>query len=139
MYCKPIHFDSSVLNVTPFNTPEHQKSTRYFIDTVIEVVCRYYGLGTYELKCKSHKRTYSDARSVAIHLIDKYAPRMSLKEIGKLFSGRHHSTVIHAKNKFKDLYDTDQNFKADYKRIEKSLNRQFKKDEVTLITETINN
>lgn len=37
---------------------------------------------------------------------------MSLLEIGEVFGGRDHSTVIYQINQYKDLYATDKHFRS---------------------------
>ena len=69
------------------------------------------------------------ARSISIHLVRKYT-KLSLKQIGKMFGGRNHATVMNALNAFQNMYDTDKSFKeiadkAEEKIIKKANNTSY--------------
>jgi len=72
------------------------KGTRDLIpttDTIIEETAKYYLLTPEELKSQSRTRDTTLARHIAIYLIRKLT-NLSLKDIGEIFEGRDHSTVI---------------------------------------------
>lgn len=83
------------------------------IDNIQKVVAEYYKLKREDLL--SHKRTrfIARARQVAMSLA-KELTQHSLPEIGEAFSGRDHTTVIHACRKIKELMETDFSIKEDY-------------------------
>jgi len=62
-------------------------------DTIIEETSKYYMLTPDELKSQSRSRDTVLARQVAMFLIRKLT-NLSLKDIGEIFDGRDHSTVI---------------------------------------------
>lgn len=101
------------------------KTNEYYIENIIEVVRRNYGIDELAIKGSSHKREYSDARSIAMYLIRQYIPGMPLKTLGGIFGGRDHSTVIYSINKFYDLNDTDSFFRRRYENILYILNQRF--------------
>lgn len=55
-----------------------------------------------------------DARHIAMYIIRKKSPEMTLKAIADLFGKRHYSTVISALNKIDGLLDVDKKFKILY-------------------------
>ncbi|WP_018123506.1 chromosomal replication initiator protein DnaA [Desulfovibrio oxyclinae] len=61
-------------------------------DSIINFVCRYYGLSDLQLKSRSRKRQIVTARNTAFYLARKHT-EMSLKDIGERL-GRRHSTVL---------------------------------------------
>jgi len=65
-------------------------------ETIINVVSGGTNVSINDLTGKSRLRDLCYARMVAMHLIRKYRPTMSLKDIGRLFQNRDHSTIIHA-------------------------------------------
>jgi chromosomal replication initiator protein len=79
-------------------------------DPSLPVICRsvskYFNLKTKELKGLSRRKTIVRARGVAMLLSRKYT-KASLSEIGKLYSNRDHTTVLHACNKTEQLSQRD--------------------------------
>jgi len=66
-----------------------------------------------QLKSKDRHRDVSDARSIAVALILKNTD-ITLKKLGAQFN-RHHSTLIHSREKYDELRERDINYalKAD--------------------------
>lgn len=67
-------------------------------------------------------RTVVEARHIAIGLIAIANPEFTLKQIGKLFSNRHHATVIYSKENFADLYQYNAPFKNKVDQVKKITN-----------------
>lgn len=58
-----------------------------------------------------------DARFISIKMIhDAWSPTVSLKEIGRLFGGRDHSTVIHSIKQAEEFMQTDFDFKEKFEK-----------------------
>jgi chromosomal replication initiator protein len=68
------------------------------VDRVIEAVAGYYNLTPDALTGKLRDRTTTLARQIAMYLLREYC-HCRLSEIGKLFGGRDHTTVIYSCNK----------------------------------------
>jgi chromosomal replication initiator protein len=62
-------------------------------DTIIEETARYYSLSPDDLKSQSRTRDTALARHISIFLIRKLT-NLSLKDIGGIFEGRDHTTVL---------------------------------------------
>ena len=76
------------------------------------------------MESKWRKREAVFARQLAMVLIDGYT-RLSLKQIGREFGGRDHSTVIHSKQTIRDLCQTDKQIKKLYNHHLAWCNEQF--------------
>jgi len=63
------------------------------VDTIIDVTAKYYMLTPEDIKGQRRTRDTALARQIAMFLIRKLT-NLSLKEIGFLFDGRDHSTVL---------------------------------------------
>ena|SRR5690606_36410100 len=75
-------------------------------------VSEYSGVSIEDMEGKSRKRKIINARFPAIHFIKKLVkPELSLKEIGKEFGGRDHSSVIHALTVVQNLTESDRHFR----------------------------
>ncbi len=75
---------------------ELKQDTNKVISDVIEIVTNNTGIDHADMISKKRKREIVGARQCAIWLIRKYAPSVTLSQLGKIFGDRHHSTIIHA-------------------------------------------
>ncbi len=90
------------------------------IDFIQKTVCEYFDIPTELMKAKTRKREIVQARQLSMYLAKKMTEN-SLKDIGKHFGGRDHSTVIHSCQAVEDLLDTNEEFKESVSEIEKKL------------------
>ena len=86
------------------------------IDTIQEVVAKYFNIPTSDMKKKKRSKSIAFPRQVAMYL-SRTLTNSSLPEIGANFGGRDHTTVIHACSKIKDLKEKDLNFNAQLEEI----------------------
>jgi chromosomal replication initiator protein len=75
-------------------------------DLIMEIVAQYYQLKAEDLKSKDNSRKIVLPRQVSMFLC-KQMTQLSLPEIGKVFGGKHHSTVIHSVNKIQESLKRD--------------------------------
>jgi chromosomal replication initiator protein len=85
-------------------TPEYVKRTVSFVTGVPEEA----------MKSKSRKREIVEARQIAMDLIKEEFDHISLKDIGLMFGGRYHSTVIHSITTVADLNHSSKDFSKKY-------------------------
>ena len=90
------------------------------IDTIQKIVCEYFELPHEKLKEKTRKREIVQARQLSMYFAKMYT-KNSLKQIGKYFGGKDHSTVIHSCQTVKDLMDVDDTFKIYVSDIQKKI------------------
>ncbi len=64
-------------------------------DIIINTVSRFFNIKNSELKSKKRTKSISYPRQIAMYLLREKL-NISLKEIGEIFSGRDHSTVLHS-------------------------------------------
>lgn len=76
------------------------------IQDVIKTVANHYRLKQQIIKGKSRKKKIIQARHVAMYICKEYLHE-SYAEIGKWFSGRDHSTVLHAYHKISEQLPED--------------------------------
>jgi len=95
-----------------FNRP------RVPVATIQREVAKHFNLplSVMKLRGTSHARP----RQVAMYLCREYTPR-SLPEIGRLFGGRDHSTVLHGVRTIKKLRETDPDINAAVSALQSSL------------------
>jgi len=90
------------------------------IENIQRTVADYYKIRVSELHSNSRLREIARPRQVAMALA-KELTNLSLPEIGEAFGGRDHSTVIHACRKVKELQQTDEQIRKDYKNLLETL------------------
>ncbi len=90
------------------------------IEQIQNFVCDTFKVEPEQLQSKTRKRAVVQARQLSMYLA-KNCTRNSLKQIGKHFGGRDHSTVIHACQTVNDLMDTDAEFRSTVDDLEKRI------------------
>ena len=104
---------------SPISLPMAQHILKYLIpgqerrvtmDCVLRAVADCFQMQPAQLKQKTNARYIAYPRQVAMYLIKELTPS-SLPEIGRMFGGKHHTTVLHSVNKINRLRqkDTDLN------------------------------
>jgi len=105
---------SSVTN-TPITLSMAQQVLKYLIpgserritmESVIRTVADHFQLQPAQLKQKSNTHVIAYPRQIAMYLI-KEMTQSSLPEIGRMFGGKHHTTVLHSVQKIDRLRQKD--------------------------------
>jgi chromosomal replication initiator protein len=86
------------------------------IELIQRAVASHYGLKVADLKSKSNAKLIAEPRQVAMYLC-KLLTKASLPEIGREFSGKHHTTVLHSINKIAQLCERKPDFHREINRI----------------------
>lgn len=79
---------------------------RVTMDSVLRAVAERFHLQPNQLKQKSNAQNIAYPRQVAMYLI-KELTHSSLPEIGRMFGGKHHTTVLHSVQKIDKLRQRD--------------------------------
>jgi chromosomal replication initiator protein len=67
-------------------------------EQIIEAVCNYFNISKNDITGKKKNKEIVEPRMIAIYLINEML-EMPLVSIGKLFGGRDHTTIMHARDK----------------------------------------
>jgi chromosomal replication initiator protein len=78
-------------------------------EMIQKFVADHYNVKLSELKAKNNSKSVAEPRQIAMYLT-KTLTGASLPEIGKLFGGKHHSTVIHSVRKIDTMRKRDPDF-----------------------------
>jgi chromosomal replication initiator protein len=84
----------------------HPPDKKITIDMIQKAVAERYGIRQVQLKEKSNTKKIVLPRQVAMYLV-KELTSSSLPEIGRAFSGKHHTTVLHSIKKIERLRRID--------------------------------
>jgi chromosomal replication initiator protein len=90
------------------------------IDNIIKTVAEYYKIKVADVLSKRRTRSIARPRQMAMALA-KELTNNSYPEIGNSFSGRDHTTVIHAVKKIKQLRAEDHDIMEDYTNLIRTL------------------
>lgn len=93
---------------------------RITIDEIQKATARHFHIDPAEMRSKRRSRAVARPRQIAMYLAKKMTPR-SLPEIGRIFGGRDHSTVIHAVRTIEALRARDADIDADIRALQRQL------------------
>lgn len=101
-------FASSGNTITPPRTPSEITVSR-----IQDVVAQVWGISPSDLRSKSRTRSFVVPRHAAMLLLRELL-KLQLVDIGAVFSGRDHSTVIHSLERAQVLLQSDPTFRQHY-------------------------
>lgn len=80
------------------------------VEEIQEIVAKHFNSTVADINGKSRKAEIVLVRSIAMYLAKELTTK-SLPELGKLFGGRDHTTIIHSCKKIKAQRNTDENLR----------------------------
>lgn len=89
-----------------FKDQEEVQKEQLSPNDIIVKVCDYYGISQSDITGKKKSKDIVEPRMIAIYLIVELLD-MPLIAVGKLFGGRDHTTIIHARDKITDQMKTN--------------------------------
>lgn len=97
-------------------------SNNRFVDCprVISCVCKYFSVTREELIGRDRKKELVLPRQIAIYLIREQTNK-SLPEIGKIFGGKDHTTILHSQKKIESSVQSNNKLKSDIEQIRQDL------------------
>lgn len=93
-------------------------------DVIIDEVCKFYNIDAAALRGQSRTKDVSLARQIAMYQI-RSMTNLSLKEIGKEFDGRDHTTVLHSIDRIEKMVKVDPEIKEIIKDITANINIRY--------------
>ena len=93
---------------------------RVTIDEIQKAVAGHFRIKVSDMHSARRSRGIARPRQVAMYLSKVLTPR-SLPEIGRMFGGRDHTTVMHAVRKVEELSATDSSFAEDVELLRRTL------------------
>ena len=89
-------------------------------ERIRSIVAKYYKIKVSDMDSTKRNKEIAYPRQVAMYLCRENT-ELSLPEIGELFGGKHHSTVIHSVNKITSQYDNDEETRKDIDTLKKKI------------------
>ena len=93
-------------------------------DVIIDEVCKFYNIEADSLRGQGRTKDISLARQIAMYQI-RSMTYLSLKEIGKEFDGRDHTTVLHSIDRIEKMMKEDPEIKEIIKDITANINIRY--------------
>ena len=93
-------------------------------DVIIDEVCKFYNIEPSILRGQGRAKDISMARQIAMYLI-RSMTNLSLKDIGKEFDNRDHTTVLHSIERIETLSKTDPEKQEILKDITSNINIRY--------------
>ena len=93
-------------------------------DVIIDDVCKFYNIEADSLRGQGRTKDISLARQIAMYQI-RSMTNLSLKEIGKEFDGRDHTTVLHSIDRIEKMMKNDPERKEIIKDITANINIRY--------------
>lgn len=90
------------------------------VENIQKTVAEYFKIRVADLLSNKRTRSVTRPRQIAMALA-KDLTSHSLPEIGQLFGGRDHTTVLHATRKVQELKESDSKFLEDYSNLMRTL------------------
>jgi len=90
------------------------------VDTIQNIVAAHFNLNIHEMLSARRSRSLARPRQIAMYLAKQYTTN-SLPDIGRKFSNRDHTTVIHAVKKIDELINKDSEIKQNVLEIKKKI------------------
>ena len=88
------------------------------VESIQNIVATHFNLNIQEMLSSKRTRSLARPRQIAMYLVKQHTTN-SLPEIGRKFSGRDHTTVIHAVKKIEELIKKDNEIKQNIDEIKK--------------------
>jgi chromosomal replication initiator protein len=114
---RPITLDSSQDLLKDLIRSNDIKSS---IEDIQKKVCEFFGIKLSDMLSSKRSQNLAKPRHVAMYLC-KMLTTKSLPEIGKRFSGRDHTTILHAVRKIEAMRNEDHEFSKDIDMLLRSL------------------
>ncbi|PLX67960.1 MAG: chromosomal replication initiator protein DnaA [Denitrovibrio sp.] len=89
-------------------------------DEITEAVCKYFNVKLADLRSKKRTKSISFPRQITMYMLREKL-NMSLQEVGSLFGGRDHSTVLHSVNSIAERYAESKEIQLIINTLEKEL------------------
>lgn len=102
---------------------QEEAQTQLTIEKIQQKVIEYYRLRPSDMQSKRRPTAIAFPRQVAMYLC-RILTTHSLQEIGELFGGRDHGTVIHACKTVENMMDQDESIKRSVELLQTQLSRR---------------
>lgn len=98
----------------------HDAKSTVTVDDILKLISQHYNIKIQELKSKSRTKQILIARQVGMFMLKQHLAK-SLVEIGKLFGGRDHTTVLNAVRKIENQRQENAEIRKDIEDLNRKI------------------
>lgn len=98
----------------------HDAKSTVTVDDILKLISQHYGIKIPDLKGKSRTKHILIGRQVGMYLLKKHLDK-SLVEIGKIFGGRDHTTVLNAMRKIENQRQENAEIRKDIEDLNRKI------------------
>jgi hypothetical protein len=91
-------------------------------EKIVDICCTYLNIEYSKLRSQSRQRELVYARQICMSMLCVFT-RLTLKDIGKMFNGRDHTTVCHSRDLIATLRGTDEEVNNDFEYLSDAIRR----------------
>jgi hypothetical protein len=115
--CSTCNYKVTKYSNSPELTPYRVTTTAILLNTTSKV----FGVPVYEITGRKRTEIICAARHMAVFIIHKYHPELTLQQIGEIMRGKHHASIINSLKAAETLMVTEWTFKTKYQILIKKL------------------
>ena len=123
-YAELIGSPSATMAVVPEALKDIVDTTKQSVtpERIVDCVCKYFSISKDDIVGKKKNKEIVEPRQIAMYLIYEMLD-LPLMNIGDIFGGRDHTTVIHAKTKIDQMYKENNRIKVCVNDLKNMINR----------------
>lgn len=123
-YAELIGSPSATMDVVPEALKDIVDTTKQSVtpERIVDCVCKYFSISKDDIVGKKKNKEIVEPRQIAMYLIYEMLD-LPLMNIGDIFGGRDHTTVIHAKTKIDQMYKENNRIKVCVNDLKNMINR----------------
>ncbi len=116
-----INLDTASMLIKNIVSPNNEAEIS--LDLIVEIVASHYAVSSSDLRSGKRQKEIANPRHIAMYLC-RILTEKSLKDIGKFFGKKDHTTVISANKKISKNLKTDEGLKRDIDILTKKITRK---------------
>lgn len=123
-YAELIGKPTATMEVVPEALKDIVDTTKQSVtpERIVDCVCKYFSISKEDIVGKKKNKEIVEPRQIAMYLIYEMLD-LPLMNIGDIFGGRDHTTVIHAKSKIDQMYKENNRIKVCVNDLKNMINR----------------
>ena len=112
--------EPNIENITLFLQPNNQRVNKFDQKKIFSTICGYFDISTKELTGPKRQKELVLPRHIVMYLLCEEL-RMTVERVGQVLGGRDHTTIMHGRDRIKELLKTDRETQRLFNEIRQKL------------------